>query len=528
MTRTARDSAAKGTERERDARESQHDPSEQGSSDLPAPGGDAAPPLFESLDPRTGEVAGRHSLHGRTEVGEAVAAAERAQRWWAELGFAGRKQRLDAWRKLLVRRLDEAAEVICSETGKPLDDARLELVLVVDHLHWAASKAEKVLGRRKVSPGLLMANQAASVEYQPFGVVGVIGPWNYPAFTPMGSIAYALAAGNAVVFKPSELTPAVGEWLASTFAEVVPEHPVLSVVTGFGDTGAALCESGVDKLAFTGSTETGMRVMATCARSLTPVLVECGGKDALIVGADADLRGAAEAAVWGAMSNAGQTCIGVERVYVADAVADRFLDLVAERARKLRPGGDPSADLGPITMPSQVDVIRQHVDDAIDGGGRAVIGGSDSVRPPFVEPVVLTDVPDDADAATTETFGPTIVVTRVRDIDDGVERANRSSYGLGATVFSRSRGEEVARRLRTGMVAVNSVISFAAVPALPFGGVGDSGFGRIHGEDGLREFARPQSVTRAKFRMPLNPMTFSRSSRTVRRLVRLVRVLRGR
>ena len=485
-------------------------------------------PTFESLDPRTGEVVGSHPIHDAHAVGEAVAGARKAQQWWADLGFSGRKQRLDAWRKVLLRRLDELAQVMCAETGKPLDDARLELVLVIDHLHWAAGNSEKVLRRRKVSPGLLMANQAASVEYLPLGVIGVIGPWNYPVFTPMGSIAYALAAGNAVVFKPSELTPGVAEWLAKSFAEVVPEQPVLTVITGFGETGAALCRAGVDKVAFTGSTATGKRVMATCAESLTPVLVECGGKDALIVDADADLPAAADAAVWGAMSNAGQTCIGVERVYVVEAVADRFLELVTERAAKLRPGGEPKAHFGPITMGSQVDVIRDHVDGALERGARALVGGSHSVRPPFVEPVVLTDVPPDAAAATEETFGPTLVVERVRSADEGVERANDSRYGLGATVFSRSRGAELARRLRVGMVAVNSVIAFAAVPALPFGGVGDSGFGRIHGEDGLREFARPQSVTRLKYRIPINPMTFGRSNRTVRRLIRLVKMFRGR
>lgn len=486
------------------------------------------PATFSSLDPRTGEVAGTHPVHDAEHVDGVVRAAREAQVWWEQLGFTGRRRYLDEWRKLLVRRLDEAASVISTETGKPMDDARLELVLVIDHLHWAAHKAGSVLGRRRVPAGFLMANQAATVEYLPYGVVGVIGPWNYPAFTPMGSIAYALAAGNAVVFKPSELTPGVGEWLARTFAEVVPEHSLLQVVTGFGETGAALCRSGVDKVAFTGSTETGKRVMATCAESLTPVLVECGGKDALIVDADADLKAAAEAAVWGAMSNAGQTCIGVERVYVVEAVADRFLELVSERAAKLRPGGEPDADLGPITMSSQVDVIRGHVDGALERGGRAVVGGGDSVRPPFVEPVVLTDVPPDADASVEETFGPTVVVHRVADVDEAVRYANDSRYGLGATVFSRERGAELARRLRSGMVAVNSVISFAAVPALPFGGVGDSGFGRIHGADGLREFARAQSVTRTRFRMPLNPMTFARGPRTVRTLVRLVRLMRGR
>lgn len=262
---------------------------------------------FQSIDPRTGEVVGEHPIHDAEAVESRVAAAREAQTAWDELGFSGRKTHLDQWRKLLVKRLDELAAVVCAETGKPLEDAKLELVLVIDHLAWATSNAEKVLKRRKVSPGVLMSNQTATVEYLPYGVVGVIGPWNYPAFTPMGSIAYALAAGNAVVFKPSELTPGVGEWLVKSFAEAVPEHPVFRLVTGYGQTGAALCQSGVNKVAFTGSTATGKRVMASCAENLIPVLVECGGKDALIVDADADLAAAADAAVWGAMSNTGQT-----------------------------------------------------------------------------------------------------------------------------------------------------------------------------------------------------------------------------
>ena len=483
---------------------------------------------FASLDPRTGEVVAHHPIHSPKQVADAVAQARRASNWWQELGFDGRKERLDAWRRLLVKRLDEAASLISAETGKPAADAKLEMVLVVDHLHWAAKNAERVLRKRRVAAGLLMSNQAATVEYLPVGVVGVIGPWNYPAFTPMGSIAYSLAAGNTVVFKPSELTPGVGTWLADSLAEVVPEHPVLSVVTGFGETGAALCRSGVDKLAFTGSTETGKRVMAACAESLTPVLVECGGKDALIVDFDADVQLAADAAVWGGMSNAGQTCIGVERVYVHEDVAEEFTAAVKKLASKIRPGGDPGADLGPITMASQVDIIRSHVQDAIDKGAKALVGGVESVRPPFVEPVVLADVPEDSLAITDETFGPTITINRVRDIDEAVRLANAGRYGLGGTVFSKSRGEQLARRLKAGMVSINGVVAFAAIPSLPFGGIGDSGFGRIHGEDGLREFARPQAVARRKFKPLLNPMSFTRGAGTVRQLLAIVKLRYGR
>ena len=202
------------------------------------------------------------------------------------------------------------------------------------------------------------ANQAAYLEYAPFGVVGVIGPWNYPVFTPMGSIAYALAAGNAVVFKPSEYTPAIGQWLVRTFAEAVSAEPVLQLVTGFGETGAALCRSGVGKIAFTGSSATGRRVMAACAENLVPVLMECGGKDAMVVADDADVESAADAAVWGGMSNAGQTCIGIERVYVAEPVYDRFVDAVRRKLDGVRSGVGDDAAYGPITMPSQVDVIE--------------------------------------------------------------------------------------------------------------------------------------------------------------------------
>ncbi|MGM1064763.1 aldehyde dehydrogenase family protein [Saccharothrix sp. Mg75] len=483
---------------------------------------------FASLDPRTGEVVAHHPIASEADVREAVRAARDAAVFWAGLGFDGRRARLDAWRKLLVKRLDEFQQLISAETGKSADDARTELALVIEHLHWAGKHAAKVLGKRKVPSGLLMYNFAASLEYRPLGVVGVIGPWNYPALTPVGSIGYALAAGNAVVFKPSEFTPGVGVFIADTFAQVVPEYPVLQAVTGFGETGAALCASGVDKIAFTGSTATGKKVMAACATTLTPVLLECGGKDPLIVAEDADVKAAAEAAVWGGIFNAGQTCAGVEVALVADAVYDEFVALVTAKAAKLRPGGEPDADFGPITMPKQVEVIQSHVADALERGARAVVGGLESIRPPYVEPVVLVDVPDDAKAATDETFGPTLVVTRVADADEAVRRANAHQYGLGASVFSRNRGEELADRLRCGMVSVNSVLAYASVGALPFGGVGDSGFGRIHGEDGLREFTFAHSVARKRFSALLNPMTYERGSRTVRHVLRMVRFLHGR
>jgi acyl-CoA reductase-like NAD-dependent aldehyde dehydrogenase len=485
---------------------------------------------FDSLNPATSEVIATFRVFGEDDVGQTVERAHRAASWWANLSWTERRTRLLAWKSYLTRYIGRLAELVHTETGKPLGDAQLEILLAIVHIDWAARNARKVLRPRRVRPGLVAINQAATVEYQPLGVVGVIGPWNYPVFTPMGSIAYALAAGNAVVFKPSELTPAVGEWLVSSFAEVVPEQPVLQLITGAGQTGGFLARSAVNKIAFTGSAATAKQVMAACAQNLTPMVAECGGKDAFIVADDANLDAAADAAAWGALSNAGQTCVGVERVYVADAVYHSFLEKLIDRMSDIRPGDDREADYGPMTLPGQVEVVERHIADALARGGRAVVGGLASIRKPFIGPVILTEVPEESRAVTEETFGPTVTVTRVADLDEGVRLANASSYGLGSSVFARNKKAAMAaaRSLRSGMTAVNGVISFAGVPSLPFGGSGDSGFGRIHGADGLREFARPKSIARQRMKPMVNLTSFSRTDQDMHKLVSLATVLHGR
>ncbi|MFD4265467.1 aldehyde dehydrogenase family protein [Rhodococcus sp. NPDC058481] len=483
---------------------------------------------FDSLDPGTGEVVGSYPVQGAEAVAETVERARAAAKWWSGLSFAERRTHLDAWAGVITRRIGQLAEVMHAETGKPHTDAQLEIVLALDHLAWAAKHASKVLGRKRVPSGISMVDHAATVEYLPRGVIGVIGPWNYPVFTPMGSIAYALAAGNAVVFKPSEFTPGVGAWLVDAFAQVVPEHPVLQLVTGFGLTGEALCRAGVDKLAFTGSTATAKLVMAACADTLTPVLIEAGGKDALLVDADADLDAAADAALWGGMANAGQTCIGTERVYVHERVFDQFLAKLTALAGTVRAGTDPGAQIGPMTMPTQSAVVRTHVLDAIERGGRAVVGGPDVVGDRLVQPTILVDVPEDSLAVTEETFGPTLTVARVRDMDEAVELTNASRYGLGSAVFSKRRGVELARRIRSGMTAVNSVIAFAAIPSLPFGGVGESGFGRIHGQDGLKEFANAKAVARRRMPALMALTSFSRTAKTDKIMATIATLRHGR
>jgi acyl-CoA reductase-like NAD-dependent aldehyde dehydrogenase len=485
--------------------------------------------VFESTDPATGAVVGVFPVHDADAVRAAVARARPAAERWAALGFAERRLRLAAYRGHLARRIHELAELMHRENGKPHADAVLEVTLTIDHLAWAGAHAGKTLGPRRVRPGLAAANHAAYLEYQPLGVVGVIGPWNYPVFTPMGSIAYALAAGNAVVFKPSEHTPAVGAWLVSAWREAVPDvADAFGLVTGLGGTGAALCRAGIDKLAFTGSAATGRKVMAACAEDLTPVLMECGGKDAMIVDDDADVAAAADAAVWGGMSNAGQTCIGIERVYATSAVYDRFVAEVTRRVEGLRPGADDEAAYGPMTMAGQTAVVRRHLDDARAAGGRVATGGT--VDGGYVAPTVLLDVPETSAAVREETFGPTLTIAEVPDAEEALRRVNASTMGLGGSVFSgsASRALDLARRMRSGMTSINSVLTFASVPALPFGGVGESGFGRIHGEDGLREFTRAKAITRRRFALPVDLMSFGRPATAADTVARVMGLVHGR
>ena len=483
---------------------------------------------FDSVNPATGEVLATLPVQHAASVEAAVAAARPAAQWWAGLGFKERARRLRQWRGWLVNHSNELAELVHEENGKPVDDAIIEISVAVEHLDWAATHAGRVLRRTSTRPGLLAVNHRTSVEYLPYGVVGVIGPWNWPVHTPLGSISYALAAGNAVVFKPSEYTPLIGQWLADSFSRLSAGQPVFSVVTGRGETGAALCRSGVDKLAFTGSTATGKTVMAACAETLTPVVIECGGKDAMIVAADADIEDAATAAAWGGMSNAGQTCVGIERVYVVAPAYERFVASLVSQTSELRAGEERTADFGPITMPRQVGTIAAHIDEALAAGATALVGGRGSVQPPYVGPVVLADVPADSPAEREETFGPTLTVTKVRDEDEAITRANGTKLGLGAAVYSARRGRAIAEQLRCGMVSVNSVLTFASVPSLPFGGVGDSGFGRIHGADGLREFARSRAMTVKRMPAPIEIASFARKPGAIKSLAAVVQARWGR
>ncbi|WP_067675985.1 aldehyde dehydrogenase family protein [Nocardia miyunensis] len=487
--------------------------------------------VLTSVNPATGEVIDTHPIADEEAVAAAVAKARTAAGSWGALSYADRKRYLLRWATRLVEKSDELCDLIHAENGKTRDDAFLELMLTLEHISWAAKNAEKVLKTKKVSPGALMSNFGAYIEQRPLGVIGVIGPWNYPIYTPNGSIAYALAAGNAVVYKPSEFSTGIGNFVAQAFTEANPELPggVFTTINGYGETGAALVRADIDKIAFTGSAATGKKIMAAAAERLTPVLLECGGKDAVIVAADADVTAAADAVAYGATMNSGQTCAGVERVYVDASIRDKFVAEVKRILSGVHPGSDAKADYGPMTMPSQIDVVRRHIEDALNNGGTAVLGGLDSIKGPFIEPVVLVDVDEDSAAVREETFGPTVTIRTVDNIDEAIELANNSTYSLGSTVFSRKQGLEIARRIKAGATSVNAVLGFAAISALPFGGGRDSGIGRIHGAPGMLEFTVPHSIAVQRFAIPgMALLSYSRTSSTMKLLRRVVPILHGR
>jgi len=483
------------------------------------------PERLTSYNPATGEAVGTVPMHTAAEVDAAVARARVAAQSWSQLSFEARGEELTAFRKALAAHADELAELIHRENGKPELEAYTEVMMALGHVQHAVARAETALAPKKVSAGML-ANFRATVSYHPLGVIGVIGPWNYPLFTPMGSIAYALAAGNAVVFKPSELTPLIAVKIAEIAAKTFALPDLLQVVTGAGATGAALAKSAVDKIAFTGSAATGKRVMMAAAERLTPVLLELGGKDPMIVAEDADLAKAAEACVFGALTNAGQACISVERVYVASAVHDQFVDEVVKNVRTLKIGGD-DGHLGAMTSTAQVAIVKDHLEDAIAKGAKVHTGGPDAISGSYIQPTVLTNVDHRMKVMSDETFGPVIPIQRVGSLDEAVQLANDSKYGLGSTVFGGKAARALAGRIRAGMTSVNSVMGFAGIPSLPFGGIGDSGFGRIHGDEGLREFTRVKSTAEQVMSIPLNMMSFRQPNDMTKRLRGMIKQLYG-
>jgi len=444
---------------------------------------------------------------------KAVHRARAAFPAWAALGPAGRRPHLAELRRVVAGNADRIAAVVCRETGKPAPDVLVAEVLhAATHVSYLVRTAPWILAARRASPRPLYT-KSAWVEYHPLGVAAVVTPWNYPFLLPFSAAATALAAGCTVVLKPSERAPESGALVAELAALAGLPADVVQVVSGGPAAGTAVLRAGVDVVSVVGSPDIGRRIAAQTAESLTPVIAELGGKHPMIVLEDADLRRAAQAAVWGACFGAGQTCVGVERVYVVDAVHDRFVAELLGALAAVYAGGGGRGDIGPLISEEHAAQVNDQVTDALAAGAVLRHGGHRTGQAGrWHEPTLLTEVDHTMAVMNRETLGPVLPVMRVADEAAAVALANDSRYGLHASVWTRDRvrGRRVASRVRAGSVAINDCLINYAMTDLPFGGVGESGWGRQGGPEGLRSYCYAKAVTSTRIALPRELQWFPR------------------
>jgi acyl-CoA reductase-like NAD-dependent aldehyde dehydrogenase len=498
-------------------------------------GGNGASPSesFEVRNPATDEVIRNVPIDSPERVRETVAGVRANQAEWEALGNKGRHRWLGQLRDWLIDNHERVADTMQAETGKVRADAASEGVYLTDLINFYGSKAKKLIGDDKVRPhSPLMRSKKLRVQYRPFPVVGIISPWNFPLILSLGDAIPALQAGAAVVIKPSEFTPLGLMEIVDAWKTEIGGPDVLDIVNGLGECGTALVDE-VDFIQFTGSDRTGKKVMARAAETLTPVSLELGGNDPMVVLRDANVARAANAAAWGGFANSGQICISAERVYVEEPIYDEFVQKLTDEVDGLRQGADGAdygKDVGAMTSPNQTAIVEDHVEDAVATGARALTGGKRADGPgDYYEPTVLVDVDHSMKVMQEETFGPVIGVMKVRDEEEAVRLANDTRHGLSGSVFGAKRhAEQVARRIECGSCNVNDVMVGFLASDVPFGGWKDSGIGYRHGETGIKKFCRAESLVITRFGGERELLWFPYTEKRRNLLARLTRMFNAR
>jgi len=458
--------------------------------------------VLKLASPTTLEPMGELVCQSKEEVQSAVAKARQAQKTWGALSIQERVNHLLKLRTEILNAQDEIVDIVIRETGKPLQDAlTFEVFAVCDFITYWCKQAPRTLKDEKLKPGgLLGLMKRVLLTYKPLGVVGVISPWNGPFVLTANPCVQALLAGNAVVAKGSEVTPQSAKIFEILCERAGLPSGVCQVLLGDGQTGADLLSSGVNKISFTGSVATGKKVAAVCSAQLIPFTLELGGKDAMIVCADADIDKAAHGAVWGGCVNSGHFCCGVERIYVEAAVYDEFVKKVTEKAKAIRQGKQHGAneDLGAIFWDRQLTIMEQHVEDAKKRGAKILTGGrrNPNEKGLYYEATVMVDVQEDWDVMKLESFGPILPVVKVKDIEEAIAKANDSIYGLHGSVWTKNKEKafSIAKRIETGSMAINDIHMMYGVACAPFGGVKESGLGSVNGQYGLRGYTHPMPI----------------------------------
>lgn len=482
--------------------------------------------------PADGRVVGTVPDLAAADVTALAARLRSAQPAWEALGASGRSVHLLRWLDWLLDNERRILTLVQQETGKSWADASMEMAVVIDVVNYFTKNAENFLADRKVkSAGPANSVRRLRVQVRPHQLVGLITPWNGPLAGPMMDVVGALIAGAAVLSKPSEVTPLAWAEAVRGWNDEIGAPPVLGCVTGGGAAGAAVVDQ-VDMVMFTGSVRTGRAIAVRCAERLIPCSLELGGKDAFIVLADADIERAAGAAVWGGMTNSGQACVGVERVYVEASAYDSFVAMVTTKVKALRQGMDEpgsfACDIGAMVTAAQVDIVAAHVDDAVAKGARILCGGERGADGNFFEPTVLVDVDHSMKCMREETFGPTLAIMRVADADEAIALANDSEYGLSSSLWTRDRAaaERLSRRIEAGSVSVNNALVATFQMPIPMGGWKKSGLGtRFGGANGVLKYCRQQSVVEERFSLKSEPLWYPVLPAKARLIARATRLL---